>query len=511
MTVLEAAAEKLQAALLASLEDEKPTGAQQQHKESKRKKDKKGRRAKKALAEAEPARPADSYAQPLSPGDEAAVDTMASQRDTAEQQSCAAPILNGTQSAQDSDTASADTGAEQIHSSSGEGERTSEIALGLAGETTSEDEWKARALLQNTLMQGHDMQASLKALVACVCPWYLPEIFYCLSDRLQCQSRFLATCCSRPCSDAKCLQVVGKASRKAAPRMAFAAQPPAAPGMQQQHRHSQQGGQKACKRCPSLASLTESSGTAESLESDHSVLSAATAHNAATQQHKLPVSAGKHRGMNGTSGSPAAHSPPACRSDSRADMHGQPAAQSSALGQTWAKRVAASASMPHQDTTASAEPARNADLYSRSSQLPGVPHEQQEACHMYHTCNTSRATGASSPWDAIQDEQAEISTIPEEAVSSLTDCAPQGKACNNLYKRGTGQSCCAAARARVEASTAEAVAAKHEASTLRAELQLLRAAMQQTKSVHQQEIAQLLQSAACHQAQVSPPFTQRFS
>ena len=148
--MLEAAAEKLQAALLASLEDEKPTGAQQQHKESKRKKDKKGRRAKKALAEAEPARPADSYAQPLSSGDEAAVNTMASQRDTAEQQNCAAPILNGTQSAQDSDTASADTGAEQIHSSSGEGERTSEIALGLAGETTSEDEWKVRALLQNT-------------------------------------------------------------------------------------------------------------------------------------------------------------------------------------------------------------------------------------------------------------------------------------------------------------------------------------------------------------------------
>ena len=150
MTVLEAAAEKLQAALLASLEDEKPTGAQLQHKESKRKKDKKGRRAKKALAEAEPARPVDSYAQPLSSGDEAAVNTMASQRDTAEQQNCAAPILNGTQSAQDSDTASADTGAEQIHSSSGEGERTSEIALGLAGETTSEDEWKVRALLQNT-------------------------------------------------------------------------------------------------------------------------------------------------------------------------------------------------------------------------------------------------------------------------------------------------------------------------------------------------------------------------
>ena len=150
--MLEAAAEKLQAALLASLEDEKPTGAQQQQDKSKRKKDKKGRRAKKALAEAEPVRPAGSYAQSFSPGDEAAVDTVASQRGTADQQDSAAS--NGVQSAQDSDTASADTGAEQIHSSSGEGERTSEIALGLAGETTSEDEWKARALLQSTFDAG---------------------------------------------------------------------------------------------------------------------------------------------------------------------------------------------------------------------------------------------------------------------------------------------------------------------------------------------------------------------
>ena len=145
--MLEAAAEKLQAALLASLEDERPTGAQQQQEKSKRKKDKKGRRAKKALAEAEPARPAGSYAQPSSPGEEAAVDTVASQRSTADQQDSAAP--NGAQPAQDSDTASADTGAEHIHSSSGEGERTSEIALGLAGETTSEDEWKAGALPQD--------------------------------------------------------------------------------------------------------------------------------------------------------------------------------------------------------------------------------------------------------------------------------------------------------------------------------------------------------------------------
>ena len=142
--MLEAAAEKLQAALLASLEEEKPTGVQQQQDKSKRKKDKKGRRAKKALAEAEPARHAANYAQPFSPGDEAAVDIVSSQGDTAKRQNCTAVSFNGAQSAQDSDTASADTGAEQLHSSSGEGERTSEVALGLAGETTSEDEWKAR-------------------------------------------------------------------------------------------------------------------------------------------------------------------------------------------------------------------------------------------------------------------------------------------------------------------------------------------------------------------------------
>ncbi len=51
--MLEAAAEKLQAALLASLEDERPEGAQQQAK-AKRKKEKKGRRTKKPAAESEP-------------------------------------------------------------------------------------------------------------------------------------------------------------------------------------------------------------------------------------------------------------------------------------------------------------------------------------------------------------------------------------------------------------------------------------------------------------------------
>ena len=146
--MLEAAAEKLQAALLASLEEEKPTGAQQQQDKSKRKKEKKGRRAKKALAEAEPARHVSSHAKPFSPGGEAAADTVASQGGAA----------NGAQSAQDSDTASADTGAEQLQSSSGEGERASEVALGVAGETTSEDEWKAR-LRHRRINIGTFMQA----------------------------------------------------------------------------------------------------------------------------------------------------------------------------------------------------------------------------------------------------------------------------------------------------------------------------------------------------------------
>ena len=72
-----------------------------------------------------------------------------------------------------------------------------------------------------------------------------------------------------------------------------------------------------------------------------------------------------------------------------------------------------------------------------------------------------------------------------------------------VHNKGAGQSCCAAARAQSEVAATEAVAAKQEASTLRAELQLLRAAMQHTKTAHQHEIAQLLQSAACHQAQVT--------
>ena len=59
MDVLEAAAEKLQAALLASLEDEKPGSTQQQAK-AKRKKDKKARRSMKAAAQSEPPKHASS-------------------------------------------------------------------------------------------------------------------------------------------------------------------------------------------------------------------------------------------------------------------------------------------------------------------------------------------------------------------------------------------------------------------------------------------------------------------
>ncbi len=113
---------------------------------------------------------------------------------------------------------------------------------------------------------------------------------------------------------------------------------------------------------------------------------------------------------------------------------------------------------------------------------------------MYSTCSS-----------AVQAPQAGIPTIPEEGVASILHCRSHDSsdsALGDMSNRATGQSCCAAARAQSEASAAEAVAAKQEASTLRAELQLLRAAMQRTKTAHQQEIAQLLQSAACHQAQV---------
>ena len=123
-------------------------------------------------------------------------------------------------------------------------------------------------------------------------------------------------------------------------------------------------------------------------------------------------------------------------------------------------------------------------------------------------CLSSGMAMYSTGSSAAQAPQAGIPTIPEEGVASILHCSlydSSDPALGDTIIRASGQSCCAAARAQSEASAAETIAAKQEASTLRAELQLLRAAMQRTKTAHQQEITQLLQSAACQQAQVIPP------
>ncbi len=153
--MLEAAAEKLQAALLASLEDERPEGAQQQAK-AKRKKEKKGRRTKKPAAESEPVQHASSQAESCTPSS----DNSSSERfparpdeDACQQQgrSNDAPakgdvLASGVAEAglptEDAPGATTDTDGGQTHSSSGEAENTQNPAVGLAGETTSEDEWK---------------------------------------------------------------------------------------------------------------------------------------------------------------------------------------------------------------------------------------------------------------------------------------------------------------------------------------------------------------------------------
>ena len=155
MSVLEAAAEKLQAALLASLEEEKPEGSQQQAK-AKRKKEKKGRRPKKPAAQPEPPKTASSQAGtcPPSPDNSASehVSAPSEDDDACQEQgrnidaarrgdlaSSAAEASRPTESAPGS---SADTDGRHARSSSGEQESIHPLALGLAGETTSEDEWK---------------------------------------------------------------------------------------------------------------------------------------------------------------------------------------------------------------------------------------------------------------------------------------------------------------------------------------------------------------------------------
>lgn len=322
------------------------------------------------------------------------------------------------------------------------------------------------------------------------------------------------------------MQVVGRAARKAVPKLTSV--PRAAAGAAaHQHRHSQQHGQKPCKRCPSLVSLTESSGTAESMESDQSFLSAATAHHH-TGQPRPPISAGKQRGLPGPHAPAAAHGASKVRADTPPEAHGPPAAP--AVGQTWAGRVAGTMPTSQQQKggkdrgqasgTATSglqlgnaphcvETGKNAHLYIIQDQHAGMTSQQLEAslspaAAMYHS--SPRAVGpAPAAWETSQHQQSDISAIPEDAASSNPDCTPhrytEGLA-SHMNARSSGQSCCAAARAQSEASAAKAIAAKQEASSLRAELQLLRAAMQRVKTAHQQELAQLLQSAACHQAQV---------
>jgi hypothetical protein len=153
MNVLEVAAEKLQAALLASLEAENPSSAQKQAK-SKRKKDKKGKRSKKAAAAFEVGKQPSSQeatndvclpsiaveGKPVQSDVEAAsLQQVTSNDGTAKQVATAAPERGPMSQA--GAAAPVEGGSSQAASSS-EGEQPCEIPFGLAGETTSEDEWK---------------------------------------------------------------------------------------------------------------------------------------------------------------------------------------------------------------------------------------------------------------------------------------------------------------------------------------------------------------------------------
>ena len=309
------------------------------------------------------------------------------------------------------------------------------------------------------------------------------------------------------------MQVVGKPARKVAPKSA-AGISSAAPNGPQQHKRSQQHSQKACKRCPSLASLTESSGTAESAESDHSVLSAITVHTSGIH-HKSLTPAGRQRAACTASSNAAQQHLVVSRLDLPPELSRQSAAASSpAAAKSWAGRVAGG-------TPAGQQQDGRKHTAETAFLTPGTPDsmEAPSSSHFYgmqqgHAGGTLRSTEwclssgvatYSTCSSAAQPQQAGITTIPEEGVASTPYCATHDNLDplpESVYDRASGQSCCAAARAQSETSAAEAIAAKQEASTLRAELQLLRAAMQRAKTAHQQEVAQLLQSAACHQGQV---------
>ena len=156
--MLEAAAEKLQAALLASLEDEKPESAQQQAK-AKRKKEKKGRRTKKTAAQSEPAKHGSNRAESCNPSsdisssehfpahaDEDVCQQQGQSSDAAAKaDDLGSAVAEESQPTESASRASAETFSRHAHSSSGEEEHTHNFALGLVGATASEDEWKVGA------------------------------------------------------------------------------------------------------------------------------------------------------------------------------------------------------------------------------------------------------------------------------------------------------------------------------------------------------------------------------
>lgn len=231
--------------------------------------------------------------------------------------------------------------------------------------------------------------------------------------------------------------------------------------------------------------------------------------------HKSLTPAGTHRAASTASSNVAQQHLVLSRSDVPPELPRQsPAAPCLAAAKSWAGRVAGGAPAGQQQdgrkhtaetavltpsTPDSLETASSSHLYSLQQGHAGGMLRSTEHClssgvAMYSTCSS-----------AAKPQQAGITTIPEEGVANIPHRASHDNLDpfpGSVYNTASGQNCCAAARAQSESSAAEAIAAKQEASTLRAELQLLRAAMQRAKTAHQQEVAQLLQSAACHQGQV---------
>ena len=243
------------------------------------------------------------------------------------------------------------------------------------------------------------------------------------------------------------------------------------------------------------------------------MLSAITVHPSGAH-HKPLTPAGRQRAA--TTASSYAAQQHVSRPDLPFELHGQSAVStSSAAATSWAGRVAGG-TLACQQQDGKKQTAETAMLISSTSDgtitaSSNHLYSMQQGCSVSmpngseHNCVSYGAAMYGTCSSVVQTQQAGITTIPEEGVASTPHRAPHNSRCSApkcAYDRATEQSCCAAAKAQSEASAAEVVAAKLEASTLRAELQLLRAAMQRTKTAHQQEIAQLLQGAACHQSQV---------